>query len=85
MQDYDNAENMISNSVNILSDLDEQYACYADWLLHFGQVYEKEKKYNEALEQFELCLSIMQKQNAPEIDICKIKKKIKSIKDLIGK
>jgi len=85
MQDYDNAEKMISNSVNILSDLDEQYACYPDWLLHFGQVYEKEEKYKDALEQFELCLSIMQKQNAPEIDICKIKKKIKSIKDLIGK
>ena len=66
MQDYDNAERMISNSVNILSDLDEQFACYPDWLLHFGQVYGKKKKYKDALEQFELCLKLYKEKENTE-------------------
>ena len=82
MQDYDNAERMISNSVNILSDLDQQYACHADWLLHFGQVYEKERKYNEALEQFELCLKLYkEKENSEGIN--RTETKIAELKELM--
>jgi len=82
MQDYDNAENMISNSVNILSDLDQQYACYADWLLHFGQVYEKENKYENALEQFELCLKLYKEQEDSD-GINRTKTKIAELKELM--
>lgn len=82
MQDYDNAEKMISNSVNILSDLDEQYACYPDWLLHFGQVYEKEEKYKDALEQFELCLKLYKEQENSE-GINRTEAKIAELKELM--
>ena len=82
MQDYDNAERMISNSVNILSDLDEQFACYPDWLLHFGQVYEKEKKYKDALEQFELSLKLYKELEDPD-GIHETETKITELKKLM--
>jgi tetratricopeptide (TPR) repeat protein len=82
MQDYDNAERMISNSVNILSDLDQQYACYADWLLHFGQVYEKENKYENALEQFELCLKLYKEQEDSD-GINRTEAKIAELKEIM--
>ena len=73
---------MISNSVNILSDLGQQYACYADWLLHFGQVFEKEKKYNEALEQFELCLKLYKEQEDSD-GINRTEAKIAELKEIM--
>jgi hypothetical protein len=42
-EEYDEAENMLSNSVNLLADIDEHFNCYAYWLERLGLTYEKEK------------------------------------------
>ena len=85
LNDYENAERMLSNSINILSDIDGYDDWKAEWMQHLGQVYEEAKDNKSALEQFELSLKLKQELNIDEESIHETEEKIAELKALMKK
>ena len=57
MRDYEKAERMVRNSVNIISDVDKNHPALADWSYHLGMIYGKQGKHDKALECFKTSLN----------------------------
>jgi hypothetical protein len=76
---------MLSNSINILSDIDGYDDWKAEWMQHLGQVYEEAKDNKSALEQFELSLKLKQELNIDEESIHETEEKIAELKALMKK
>lgn len=52
MHDYENAERMMRNSINLLSDFEENAPELVDWFRHLGIIYDKQGKQDEAKKCF---------------------------------
>ena len=48
MRDYENAERMLNNAINILSDFEENAPELVEWFRHLGIIYDKQSKQEEA-------------------------------------
>lgn len=70
MKDYENAERIINNSINIISDVEENSPILSNWTYHLGIVYKQQNKHDKALVCFKTSLEHKLKnygENSPEV------------------
>lgn len=84
LDDFENAERMLKNSINMLSDIDGYDDWQAEWIQNLGQVYETTKNFKNALEQYELSLKLKLELSFDEESIHETEEKIASLKALMN-